>query len=299
MNGAPTGPPLIVLKLGGAVTEHPLALAEDIARVRRGGVRLVLVHGGSTDIDLVCEQSGLPRRRIEGPGGVSGRYADPATLTAVITALCGRVKPRLLSALAAAGVPAHGLTGLDNGLIRARVKPPFRGRVDGRATVVRDDRSGRIRSVDAAPLHRLLADGIVPVLSPPALTEDGPVNVDADRTAVAVARALGADRLVLLSNVEGVRARADDPATLIPRLSLPRDGTLPFTGGGMGAKLSAAWEAATAGIQVRLADGRTPAPLSGALDGAGTHIVLSEHLSEPQHDFTEEDDHGDRERAGR
>ena len=264
----------VVVKCGGVVTEQPESLCADLASWHRAGDRLVLVHGGSTDIERVGALLGIRQRRLVGPDGVSGRYTDPDTLAVVTMALAGIVKPRLVEALARHRVPAIGLTGLDAGLVRALAKKPFRASVDGRAAIIRDDRSGRITAVDSAALCRLLDAGFVPVLSPPALGEDGPLNVDADRLAAAVAVAVGATELVLLSGVPGVLADLDDPASVLPRCQLAELAGLPATGGGMGAKLSAARTALLAGVRVRIGSGLRPAPASAALAGQGTEVLL-------------------------
>ena len=201
----------VVVKCGGVVTEQPERLAADLARLHQAGCRIVLVHGGSSDIARVSRQFGVAPRRLVGPGGVSGRYTDPDALEAVILALAGLVKPRLVGALVRHGVPALGLTGQDGGLVRATAKKPFRSMLDGRPVIVRDDRSGRIETVDAAGLDRLLAAGFLPVLSPPVFGVDGPLNVDADRLAAEVAAALEADELVLLSDVSRGAGRGRGP----------------------------------------------------------------------------------------
>ncbi|MEO7260434.1 MAG: acetylglutamate kinase [Jatrophihabitantaceae bacterium] len=264
----------VVVKCGGVVTEQPESLCADLARRHRDGDRLVLVHGGSTDIDRVSALLGVRQRRLVGPGGVSGRYTDPDTLAAVTMALAGVVKPRLVQALVRHGVPAVGLTGLDAGLVRAAAKKPFRASVDGRPTIIRDDRSGRITAVDSAALRRLLEAGFMPVLSPPAFGADGPLNVDADRLAASVAEAVGADELVLLSGVPGVLADLGDLTSVLSRCLIAEFAAPPVTDGGMGAKLSAARTALLAGTRVRIGSGLQPAPVSAVLAGQGTEVIL-------------------------
>lgn len=264
----------VVVKCGGVVTEQPEFLCEDLADRHRKGERLLLVHGGSSDIERIGGQLGVRQRRLVGPGGVSGRYTDPATLAVVMMALAGVVKPRLVEALVRHGMPAIGLTGLDAALVTAVAKKPFRAAVDGRSAIIRDDRSGRIASVNSAALHRLLDAGFLPVLSPPAFSEDGALNVDADRLAAAVAAAVGARELVLLSDVPGVLADRADRGSVQARYVVPVEGPPAVSGGGMGAKLTAARTALVAGARVRIFSGLEPAPLSKALAGHGTEVVL-------------------------
>ncbi|MEU9946571.1 amino acid kinase family protein, partial [Streptomyces lavendulae] len=190
--------------------------------------------------------------------------------------LAGVTKPRLVTELAAAGVSAVGLTGVDGGLLRARRKTAHRAVVDGRLRVVRDQHSGRVTSVNSGLLRSLLADGHTPVVSPPALAEDfRPVNADADRVAAAVAAALGADVLVMLTGAPGVLADPADETSVLAECRVPLDGAPPHTGGGMGLKLVAAREALAGGVpRVLVGDGRVAEPVRSALAGGVTRVVL-------------------------
>jgi acetylglutamate/LysW-gamma-L-alpha-aminoadipate kinase len=266
---------VVVVKCGGVVTEQPEPLCADLAEQYRHGNRLLLVHGGSSDIGRIAGRLGIRQQRLVGPGGVSGRYTDQATLAVVTMALAGVVKPRLVQALVRHGVPAIGLTGLDAGIVSATEKEPFRASLDGRPAVIRDDRSGRIAAVDAGALSRLLDAGFVPVLSPPALGRTGPLNVDADRLAAAVAAAVAAEHLVLLSDVPGVLADLTDPGSVLARYPIATGGGPGMSEGGMGAKLTAARTALAAGVHVRISSGLRPEPLSAALAGQGTEVVLA------------------------
>lgn len=264
----------VVVKCGGVVAERPDSLCADVAERHRNGERLLLVHGGSSDIDQIAEQLGARQRRLVGPGGVSGRYTDRPTLALAMMTWSGVVKPRLVELLVRHGVPALGLTGLDAGLVTATVKKPFRATLDGRSTIIRDDRSGRIAAVNGTALHRLLDAGFLPVLSPPAFGTDGPLNVDADRLAAAVAAAMGAEDLVLLSDVPGVLADPTDPGSVLARFEVSVDGPPAVSSGGMGAKLTAARTALMAGSRVRICSGLEPEPLTRGLAGQGTEVVL-------------------------
>jgi [amino group carrier protein]-L-2-aminoadipate 6-kinase len=149
--------------------------------------------------------------------------------------------------------------------------------VAGRRVVVRDDHSGRIEHVNTGLLHLLLDHGVVPVISPPATAEDGaPVNADADRVAAAIAGALGAAALVLLTGAPGVLADPAAERTLLPNYQLPQVGPPGHTGAGMGLKLIAAREALRSGVsQVVIADGRRAGPLIAALSGEGTAVTMA------------------------
>lgn len=269
------GAGVTVVKCGGNAGVRPAAVCAGIAGLVRAGRPPVLVHGGSAFVTELAARLGVALRDLVAPDGTVTRRTDEATLEVVTLALAGQAKPALLLELARLGVPAAGLTGLDAGLLRARRKTALRTVVDGRTVIVRDDRSGRLTEVGADLLRTLLAAGIVPVLSPPALAEDGrPVNVNADRVAAAVAGALNAERLVLLTGAPGVLRDSGDPGSVRSEYRLPgqRD---PSIRGGMAIKLVAAREARLAGVaDVRVAGGGSAESVRAAMDGAGGTRIL-------------------------
>lgn len=267
----------VVVKCGGNSAVDATAVCTDVAVLAQGQTPVVLVHGGSAEIENLGRRMGVPDRRLVSPDGVRTRYTDDATLEVVLLALAGSVKPRLVTALAGAGQTAIGLTGLDGSLLRARRKHVHRSVVDGRVRMVRDDHSGRVTHVNATLLRTLLRSGAVPVVSPPAIAEDGrAVNVDADRVAAAVAGALGARTLILLTGAAGVLADPFDAGSVLARCDVAESGPPPFTGGGIGLKLIAAREALLAGVpRVLVGDGRVARPVTSALSGTATEITIA------------------------
>lgn len=268
---------LIVVKCGGTAAVDAERVCADIARLVGDGRRVVLAHGGSADIERLARRMAVPQRRLAAPDGVTSRYTDEATMEIVTLALAGAVKPRLLAELAGRGVPAIGLTGIDGALLSARRKRAQRAIVDGRRVLVRDNQAGVVTDVNAHLLRTLLDAGLVPVVSPPALAEDGrPVNVDADRAAAKVATALMADEIVFLTGAPGVLRDPDDPASVLETCAVPLEGGPgEWARGGMALKLIAAREALTGGVpSVVIADGGADRPIHRAAAGAGSRIVL-------------------------
>ena len=275
-------PNLTVVKCGGNEAVNAKNICDDIAKLHTNGRSTLLVHGGSNDIAQLSKRLGVPQRVLVAPDNVTTRYTDPATLEVVILALAGSAKPKIVAELARLGVRAVGLTGLDGGgLLRARRKAAIRSVVDGRTTIVRDNLSGRLTDIRTDLLLTLLSSGFVPVVSPPACDERGsPVNVDADRVAASLAAALGADELVMLTGAPGVLADRDDAASLIKLYEVPASAAPGrFADGGMSLKLVAAREALVGGVtSVRIADGRIANPVSQALSGSGTSVILPNAL---------------------
>ena len=263
----------LVVKCGGRAGIDTDAVCRDVAQLAAKGMRIVLVHGGSADIDELALRLGVARRGQVAPDGVASRHTDEAMLRVVTMALLGATAPRLVGSLHRHGVPAVGMTGV----LRARRKAPQRAVVDGRRMVVRDNHAGTVSTVDTDALRTVLSAGRVPVVPPPAVAENGELlNVNADRAAAAVAAALRADRLILLTGAPGVQRDPDDESSLLRCCPVPRTGPpAAFAADGMALKLIAAREALLGGVpRVRIADGRTDAPVRAALDGAGTEVVV-------------------------
>ncbi len=273
-----TTKPLIVVKCGGNPAVNAADICADIARLVHEDHSILLVHGGSGEIARLAGRLGVPQRTLVAPDSVSTRHTDPETLEVVVLALAGAVKPKLVAELSRHQVRAVGLTGMDGGMLRARRKSAVRAVVDGRTVLIRDNHSGRIAHVDTELPRALLRAGFVPVISPPAVDEQGhPVNVDADRAAAALAAALGADQLLLLTGAPGVLADPADPTSVQSAVQIsPTGAPDPSATGGMALKLIAAREALDGGVAtVRIADGRISEPVRRALAGAGTTVHIS------------------------
>lgn len=262
-----------VVKLGGAAGN---AIAPVVDELAAGSADVVLVHGGSEEVDRLATALGRPSEYLTSPSGVVSRRCDPEDLEIVTLALAGRVQTEIVRSLGARGVRAVGLSGVDGRVLLARRRRGVRAVVDGRVVHRANDRSGTVETVDVGLLRTLLAAGLVPVVGPPAVTADGElVNVDADRVAADVAAALAADALVLLTNVPGLLARIDDPSSVIGRVDRSRlEEFLPLAHGRMKKKLLAAQAALEGGVaRVAIAASSHVPPIARALAGDGTVIA--------------------------
>lgn len=258
-----------VVKIGGAVGNEVGPLLDELARERD----VVLVHGGSEEIDRLGNELHRPPEYYTSPSGVVSRRSTAAHLEVVTWALAGGVQTRLVAGLNGRGARAVGLTGADGPLVVARRKTGIRAVVDGRTIAVSDDLSGSIEATHAGLLELLLGAGYLPVVGPPAIAHDGQLlNVDADQVAASIAGALHASELVLLTNVPGLLRDPTDPASRIP--SVPRghlESVMPFAKGRMRKKLQAAGDALGAGVgRVVIAPSSGPSPFARALLGEGT-----------------------------
>jgi len=267
-------PPLVV-KVGGGAAIDLDAVVDDVARVWREGWSLVLVHGGAATLNDVATRLGHPPEFVTSPGGHTSRRTDRRTLEIFQMVYCGQVNKGVVERFQRRGVNAVGLSGLDGRLWEGPRKDAIRAVREGRRFVIRDDYTGTVERVNAALLRALLAERLLPVLTPPAASYDGDaINEDGDRAAAQTAVALGADTLVILSDVPGLLARFPDEASLIPRIAAGDvERFLAVAADRMKKKVLGAREALEGGVRrVVLADGRVAHPVRRALDGTGTVI---------------------------
>lgn len=268
----------IVIKIGGGAGIDPTGAACELASLVAGGHRVVLVHGGSHETDQLSEALGHPAKTITSPSGHQSRRTDRRTLEIFEMAYCGKVNKGVVESLRRAGVDAVGLSGIDAGIWIGSRKTAIRSVEDGRTVILRDDLSGRVESVDADFLNLLLDAGRLPVLTPPAVTADGiAINVDADRAAAATAAALGADELLLLSNVPGLLRDPADSGSLIETVD---DGTIAAAReaarGRMKNKVLAAEEALSGGVgTVVIGSARGSTAIEDARRGVGTRFTAA------------------------
>ena len=258
-----------VVKYGGAAMTSAAvreSVAEDVALMARAGTRVVLVHGGGPEIDAMLRRLGLEPRFV---GGL--RYTDAETMDVVRMVLAGKVNKDLASLLRSKGAKALGLCGADGGMILAkRYAKSDLGLV------------GEIESVDVAPLLAALGSGYVPVVATVAAGSDGEsyYNVNADTAAAEIAIALGADRLLLLTDVPGILRDVADPASLIREARAADIGALVESGvvsKGMIPKVECCVRAVRGGVgRAQILDGRAPHSLllEAYSDSAAGTVIL-------------------------
>jgi acetylglutamate/LysW-gamma-L-alpha-aminoadipate kinase len=266
---------MLVIKIGGgaAIGEGGYGnFAEDLAQIDEP---VVIVHGGNAEFSDLSRKLGMPPRMITSSSGRVTRYTDAPTMDAMLMAYCGKVNKRLVATLRAAGVNAVGLSAIDGGIATGRRKPVLRGNEDGKPKILRDDHAGTLQAVDTALVSLLLGNGYVPVLTPPALGEEGvPINVDGDKLALELATALGADGLLFFSDTPGLLRDRDNESTQIAEIDAGQpEAALAAAGGRMLVKVEAALGAVERGVgRVVFADGRRANPIRAALAGEGTTI---------------------------
>jgi len=251
---------IVVIKFGGnAMISDQLsrAFAEDIVFLRYAGLRPVVVHGGGPQITEHLDRLGI---RSEFRGGL--RVTTPEAMQVVRMVLVGQVNGDVVNLINDHGPFAVGLSGEDGGLFTAERRPAV---IDGKSIDI--GQVGDVALVDPSPVQALLAAGRIPVVATVARGRDGlSYNVNADTAAAALAAALGAEKLVVLTDVAGLYADWPDTSTVIPELTASElRALLPTLASGMVPKMEACLRAVEAGV-----------PRATVLDGREMHALLLE-----------------------
>lgn len=266
----------VVIKYGGAAmaaADLKDAVMQDIALMKYVGMNPIVVHGGGPEVSAMSKKMGIVSTFVDGL-----RVTDADTMEIAQMVLVGKTNREIVTHLGAQGIKAVGLSGHDAGLIKAS-RHMHHSMKTGEAVDL--GFVGDVASIDVSVLHSLTEAGFVPVIAPVGLGADGhSYNINADTVAGAVAAALGAEKLVLLTDVEGVRADKDDPASLLNRVTADEVKTWMATGkleGGMIPKLQCCLTALEAGVgRVHIIDGRVPHSLLLEIftdKGVGTMVI--------------------------
>ena len=257
----------VVVKYGGnAMINEELKqqVMEDIALLWLIGVKVVLVHGGGPEISQTMKRLGKEAVFIDGL-----RVTDKETVDIVQMVLAGKINKNLVNLIQMKGGHAVGLSGIDGGILEAKVKDERLGYV------------GEVTKVRPQPIMDLLEKNYIPVVSTVAGDRQGNTyNINGDTAAAYLAGALGAERLIMMTDIAGILMDKDDPSTLIPQITVSEAKKLYDSGiisGGMIPKVDCCIEALEHGVNnVVIMDGRIPHSILMELltdEGAGTMVM--------------------------
>ena len=258
---------IVVVKYGGnAMINQQLKeqVMEDIALLWLIGVKVVLVHGGGPEINETMQKLGKQAQFVDGL-----RVTDKETVDIVQMVLAGKVNKTLVNLLQMKGGHAVGLSGIDGGIIEAKMKNEALGYV------------GQITKIRTQPIEDLLEKNYIPVISTVASDRHGNTyNINGDTAAAHIAGALGAERLIMMTDIAGILMDKDDPSTLIPQITVSEAEKLyenKVISGGMIPKVDCCIEALNHGVNnVIIMDGRIPHSILMELltdEGAGTMVA--------------------------
>lgn len=258
---------VVVVKYGGnAMINEQLKqqVMEDIVLLWLIGVKIVLVHGGGPEISELMDKLGKEARFVDGL-----RVTDKETVDIVQMVLAGKVNKTLVNMLEMKGGRAVGLSGMDGRLIEAKVKDEKLGFV------------GEITKIHIKPVTDLLEKDYIPVISTLGCDKQGNTyNINGDTAAANIAGALGAERLIMMTDIAGILKDKNDPSTLIPEITISEANRLYEDGivsGGMIPKVECCIDAIQKGVKnVVIMDGRVPHSILMELltnEGAGTMVT--------------------------
>ncbi len=257
----------VVIKYGGhAMTNEQLKqqVMEDVVLLWFIGVKVVLVHGGGPEISELMERLGKKPEFLDGL-----RVTDKETVDIAQMVLAGKVNKTLVNLLQMKGGKAMGISGMDGRLIQAKMKNARLGYV------------GSITQVNIGPVMDLLEKGYIPVISTLGCDREGNTyNINGDTAAANIAGALGAEKLIMMTDIDGILRDKDDPSTLIPEITINEANKLYEDGivtGGMIPKVECCIDAIHKGVKnVVILDGRVPHSILMELltdEGAGTMVT--------------------------
>jgi len=256
---------MIVLKIGGDIFEKGLNrnLCDDIKKNLDS--KLVIVHGGGDEVTQIAEKLGKKQVFVTSPSGIRSRYTDEETVEIYTMVMAGRIGKSIVRWLLSNGIRAVGLSGVDGPLLRAERKKRLLIIDDrNRKRMIEGGFTGKITQVNTAILELLLGNGYLPVVAPIALGEENEfLNVDSDRAAGQIAGALKADKIIFLTDVQGVVLKGECVRKMFMR---DAETLLPKIGPGMDKKILASVEALKAGVkEAIISSGFVEKPVTSAL----------------------------------
>ena len=256
---------MITIKIGGSVVDdlHESTMA-DIKKISESE-GIILVHGGGKEVTRVSTRLGREPKFVTSPSGIKSRYTDRETAEIFTMVMVGKIGKNIVRMLQKNGINAIGLSGADAQIIRAdRKKKLIIVNERKRKQVIDGGYTGKITGINAEVIRSLLDKGLVPVISPVAISEEFDfLNVDGDRAAAYVAAGVGSDKVLFITDVEGLIMED----RLVSSISLDEARIIrPKTGPGMEKKILAATEALEMGVSTALiASGKKKRPISAAI----------------------------------
>jgi acetylglutamate kinase len=266
----------LVVKYGGAAQQDPLlkqGFARDITLLQTLGIHVVLVHGGGPQIGKLLEELHIPTHFVEGL-----RVTDSRTMDIVEMVLAGKINKEIVNLINGAGGRAVGLSGKDGRLLKSQKVEFYRPREDEPPEIIDIGLVGEVTGVNTELIQALLGQHFLPVIAPVGVGEQGEtLNINADLVAGAVAGALNAAKLILLTDVPGVLDRKGQLLSSLTRfqaVTMMEDGAI---SGGMIPKIKCCLEALEEGVtKAHILDGRVPHAVLLEIftdRGVGTEIV--------------------------
>ena len=263
---------MIIIKVGGGKNINWDYIAKDLSSLKEP---FIIVHGANALMKEYSEKLGITEKIIESPSGHTSRYTDQETMDLLTMVYSGLVNKKIVAYLKRYGVNAVGLSGADGQLWQGKRKEAILAKMGSKTKLITDSMTGKVEKVNSKLINILIKEGFTPVVTIPAITDDGElINVDNDRAVSVMARDLKVATLVVLFEAPGYMENINDPDSKVKRIDIKDlNSFMEKTGGRMKKKLLGVAEAVKSGVKkIYFADGRIENPVSSALAGKGTVI---------------------------
>jgi len=264
---------MLVIKIGGGENINIENIAEDLAQIKD---EFILVHGGNFYLDDLSKKLGIEKKMLESPTGVKSRYTNKEVIELMYLTYAGLANKKIVEVLQKNGVNAIGLSGIDGKLITGKKHQSLMVIEDGKKKIIRDDLTGSIKGINLDLVKNLLKLNLVPVITPPVLTEDGEViNVDGDKITAKIATDFKAETVVFLIEAAGILKDLQDKNSIVKTVTKENlEEIRSQVTGRMKRKIAECIKLLDEGIgKIIIADGRVQNPISSALKGGGTHVT--------------------------
>ena len=262
----------VVVKIGGGKGIDYELFLQDFGNYKN----TILVHGGSHELDKISKKLDKPPLILKSDNGSTSRFTDRETMEIFNMVYCGKMNKMIVEKLQKLGVNAIGLSGIDGRIAEGSQNKPFRIIQNGKKKVIRNDMTGKVKTINIDLLNLLLINGYTPVITPPAISDQRtPINVDGDKLSGAIASNIGSKIFVILSNVPGLLKNQADNKSIIKNINVNEiDNYIEkYAMGRMKKKLIGAKEAILNGVsKVIIAGALKQNPITNALKGEGTII---------------------------
>lgn len=264
---------MIVIKIGGSIVDglHSSTIS-DLKKILEQE-QVVFVHGGGKDVTIIGNKLGKEQKFIVSPGGVKSRYTDKETAEIYTMVMSGKINKTIIRLLLNNGINAVGISGIDGSTIQAlRKKKLLVVNDQGRKMVIDGGYTGKINKINTLLIKKLLEGNFVPVISPIALSEETEfLNVDGDRAAAYIAGGLSAEKVIFITNVNGLIL--NDELVKEMRYDEAKK-SLPKIGHGMEKKVMACIESLDMGVQEAIiASGDVENPVSSAISHTNCTVI--------------------------
>ncbi len=263
---------MYILKVGGGKNINWDYIAEDLKSMKK---EVIIVHGANAYASIISGKLGIQEKFITSPSGHISRYTDEEAMDLLTMVYSGLVNKKIVSVLQRYDINAVGLTGADGKLLRGMRKDTILSKEGDKIKVIRDSKTGNIISVNTKLINLLVKNGFVPVITIPAITDDGElINVDNDRLVAQLAKELKVEIIVMLFEAPGLLKDKNKELSKIDRIDKNEiDEFIKTTEGRMRKKLLGVKEAFSFGVmKVYFGDGRIKNPVFNVLSGKGTII---------------------------